>query len=151
MVDSRDKGSRAETVIKEKLKELTGLNWQRTPGSGSLGAQHLLKGDLYVPGVANTFCVECKHYKDDHLTSEILTSKNPTLLGWWSQAVRQGIQVGRKPLLIFKHDRSKLFVCFDIMPHNDNYRYFVVCDNNSEFFVCLLEDWIKNENPSFVS
>lgn len=151
MVDSRDKGSRAETLIKEKLKELTGLNWQRTPGSGSLGAQHLLKGDLYVPGVTNVYCVECKHYKDDHLTSEIFTHKNPILLDWWSQAVRQGKQVSRKPLLLFKHDRSKIFVCFEDMPFSDldKFAYFKI--QEYEFYVCVLETWIQFENPKFVS
>lgn len=49
MVDSRQKGARAETDAKNILKMYTKLNWQRVPGSGALGAQHKLKGDLYIP------------------------------------------------------------------------------------------------------
>lgn len=150
MVDSRDKGSRAESLIKTKLRELTGLNWQRTPGSGALSETHLLKGDLYVPGEKNFWCVECKHYKDDHFTSEILTHKNPLLLDWWSQAVRQGNQVSKKPLLIFKHDRSKIFVAFQDLPSH-SYKNVCVSVPPYEFFVALLEDWIANENPKFIA
>lgn len=56
MVDSRDKGSRAETVIKDKLKTLTGLDWQRTPGSGALDAKHLLK-EIYMCQAEQTLFV----------------------------------------------------------------------------------------------
>lgn len=150
MVDSRDKGARAESLIKDKLKSLTGLNWQRTPGSGALDPKHLLKGDLYIPGQTNTFCVECKHYKEDHLTSEILTSKNPTIIDWWTQAVRQGEQVNRKPLLLFKHDRSKIFVAFEDFPEVD-YNYVYISREPYQFFVAILEDWITHTNPKFVT
>lgn len=112
MVDSRQKGARAEAAAKGMLIKHTGLDWQRTPGSGALNAAHKLKGDLYIPDCKNKFCVEVKHYKDDHLTSKILTDKNPQLLKWWEQAVRQGEQTGREPLLLFKFDRSKWFVAF---------------------------------------
>jgi len=70
----------------------------------------MLKGDIYIPNAANRFCIEVKHYKDDHLTSKILTSKNPQLMEWWLQAVRQGEQVDMSPMLFFKFDRSKWFM-----------------------------------------
>lgn len=151
MVDSRDKGSRAETTIKNELKFLTGLNWQRTPGSGALNQVHGLKGDLYVPDSKNTFCVECKHYADDHLTSKILTDKNPQLLTWWQQTQRQAEQVNREPLLIFKFDRSKIFCAFELMPESGNLAFMYINRNGQEFYVSLLDQWIKLENPKFVS
>ena len=89
MVDSRQKGARAESAVKAVLKSATGLNWQRVPGSGALGVEHKLKGDLYIPDANNKYCVEVKHYKDDHLTSAILSGKNPLLFEWWEQAIRQ--------------------------------------------------------------
>ncbi len=110
MVDSRQKGARAESLLKKLLRDKTGINFQRTPGSGALNATHMLKGDIYIPNEKNRFCIEAKHYKDDHLTSKILTSKNPQLIEWWSQAVRQGEQVNMQPLLFFKFDRSKWFI-----------------------------------------
>lgn len=146
MVDSRQKGSRAESVIKDKLKSLTGLGWERTPSSGALDAKHGLKGDLYIPNATNIFCVECKHYADDHLTSALLTSKSPQLMEWWGQAKRQAMQVGRKPLLIFKFDRSKIFVAYEDMPSSDQLKQLLILDS---FFVSLLEDWIAVEKPKF--
>jgi len=110
MVDSRQKGGRAEAALKKVLRDATGINFQRTPGSGALAPTHMLKGDIYIPNAANRFCIEVKHYKDDHLNSKILTSKTPQLIEWWEQAVRQGGQVDMIPLLFFKHDRGKWFM-----------------------------------------
>jgi Holliday junction resolvase len=149
MVDSRDKGSRAETAVKKTLKDLTGLDWQRTPGSGALDAKHLMKGDLYLPGIGNVFCVEVKHYQDDHLTSKILTDKVPQLFHWWEQCKRQADQVNREPLLIFKFDRSKMFCAFELMP-NSHLPFMYVSRNGFEFYVAVLEDWIELERPQFV-
>lgn len=146
MVDPRAKGAKAETVIRDALRTLTGLGWERTPGSGALDPKHKLKGDLYVPDRKNLYCVECKHYAEDHLTSKLLTSKSPQLIEWWSQAVRQGSQVGRKPLLIFKFDRSKLFVAYEDIP-SANITNMLVLDL---FFVSILEDWVTKCEPVFV-
>jgi len=151
MVDSRAKGARTETVVRDALKKHTGLGWERVPGSGALDPKHLLKGDLYVPGRTNLWCVEVKGYKEDHLTSQLLTSKTPQLIEFWEQSVRQGIQVGKKPLLIFKFDRSKVFVAFDDMPNSQNYRCIYYNHESHEFYVALLEDWLVHEQPEFVT
>ena len=110
MVDSRAKGYRAEDALKKLLRLETGLNFQRTPGSGALNETHKLKGDVYIPNAANKYCIEVKHYKDDHLTSKILTGKTPQLIEWWEQAVRQGEQVDMQPILFFKFNNSKWFM-----------------------------------------
>lgn len=149
MVDSRDKGSRAETIVRDLLREHTGLKWERVPGSGALNEKHGLKGDLYIPNERNIFAVEVKHYAEDHLTSAILTGKSPQLIEWWSQAVRQGTQVGRKPLLLFKHDRSKVFAAYEDMPHNE-YRVVFVSVLGYNFYISTLTDWISNEKPKFI-
>jgi len=150
MVDSREKGSRAETAVRKLLKQKTGLNWERTPGSGALNEKHKLKGDIYIPDAKNVYCVEVKHYKDDHFNSSLFTGKTPQLIIWWEQAVRQGLQTDRKPLLIFKFDRSKLFVAFQDMP-TSSYRYAFLNIENHEFYIALLEDFLEFENPKFVT
>lgn len=149
MVDSRDKGSRAETIIRDALRVATGLQWERVPGSGALHEKHLLKGDLYVPGKDNVYAVECKHYAEDHLTSEVLSSKSPILLDWWEQTVRQSIQVDKQPLLIFKYDRSKLFVAFNSIP-SATYPCICVERNKHMFYTALLSDWLTHEKPIFI-
>lgn len=149
MVDSRAKGATAETKVRDELRKITGLKWERVPGSGALDPKHQLKGDLYIPGQSNKYCVEVKHYKECHLTSNILTDKSPQLIEWWQQTIRESNQVSKKPLLIFKHDRSKLFAAFQEMPSAD-YRYIFVSLLGHEFYISLLEDYLKNEQPEFI-
>lgn len=150
MVDSRAKGARTETVVRDALKKHTGLAWERVPGSGALDPKHQLKGDLYVPGRTNLWCVEVKGYAEDHISSALLTGKSPQLIEFWKQSVRQGYQVNKKPLLIFKFDRSKIFSAFLDMP-TTNYRYIFASIDEHEFYVSLLDDWLANEQPQFVT
>jgi hypothetical protein len=136
-VDSRAKGARAETIVRDLLRKITGLQWERVPSSGALDPKHGLKGDLYVPNENNLYSVEVKHYEQDHLTSSILTAKDPQLLIWWEQAVRQGKQVKKQPLLIFKHDRSKIFCAYSELPAG-GYRFMTISAKEYEFSVALL-------------
>lgn len=148
-IDSRAKGARAETEVAKVLKSKTGLDFKRVPMSGGLHESHQLKGDLYLVNSLNIFCIEVKHYKDDHLTSKVLTDRNPQLLEWWKQTVREAAQISRKPLLIYKFDRSKLFVAFKDMP-NSNYNFVFVSVNGLEFYTAKLEDWLRYDQPRFV-
>jgi hypothetical protein len=150
VVDARAKGARTETTVRDLLKKYTNLGWERVPGSGALDPKHLLKGDLYVPGRTNLYCTEVKGYAEDHLTSALLTGKNPQLIEFWKQSIRQGEQVNKKPLLIFKFDRSKVFAAYKEMP-NHSYRYVFVNIDGYEFYVSLLEDWLTHEQPQFVT
>lgn len=153
MVDPRAKGARTETTVRDLLRKHTKLQWERVPGSGALDEKHKLKGDLYIPDEKNRYCVEVKGYAEDHLTSAVLSSKTPQLLTFWEQAVRQGQQVGREPLLIFKYDRSKIFVahCDPNYIPDGAYPYMIVARNGHEFFVSLLEDWLVHEQPKFIA
>lgn len=150
MVDSRQKGARAEADIVKKLSEHTGHNFKRIPMSGALDAAHGLKGDVYVPNSLNIYCIEVKHYKDDHFTSKVLTDKTPQILEWWQQTIREAAQVSRKPLLIYKFDRSKIFCAFKDMPNYTEYRWAYLNIDGHEFYSAKLEDWLKYEQPRFV-
>lgn len=144
MVDARQKGARGETIVRDALRKLTGLQWERTPGSGALDAKHKLKGDLYVPDSKNKYCVEVKNYEDDHLTSKYLTGISPQISIWWAQTIRESGEVGREPLLIFKFSRSKLFVAFQqTTPPPQKYMYL----SRDSIYVMVLEDWITLCNP----
>lgn len=128
MIDSRQKGRTAENNAKKTLIDLTGLGWERTPMSGALDPKHKLKGDLYIPGENLIYCVEVKHYKDDHLTSKLITSANPMLLKWWDQTVREAKQIGKEPLLLFKYNRSRWFTMFNNMDI-----YLAMADGHERF------------------
>jgi hypothetical protein len=149
MVDSRAKGATGETKVRDTLRSYTKLQWERVPGSGALDPKHGLKGDLYVPGKVNRYCVEVKNYKDDHLTSKILTSKNPQLIEWWEQTLRESKQVSKLPLLIFKFDRSKLFAAYEEFPP-DSLAFLGIHTDKHDFYVSILEDLLLLHSPRFV-
>ena len=149
MVDVRQKGATAETKARDVLRQQTGLKWERVPGSGALDPKHQLKGDLYVPGEKNLYSVEVKHYKDSHINHLLITGKNPQIIEWWEQAVRQGLQVDKTPLLIFKHDRSPFYSAFWDIP-NDGFNHLTVKHGEHEFTICLLEDYLKHQKPKFI-
>lgn len=149
MVDSKAKGARGETIVRDAMRSLTGLGWERTPGSGALDPKHQLKGDLYIPNSKNNYCVEVKNYADDELSTKLLTGVSPIMLTWWEQAIRQGIQVDKKPLLVFKHNRSKLFAAFEDAQYK-NYSHIDVRIKSCEFRIALLEDFVKQEDPQWV-
>ena len=153
VVDSRQKGARTETLARDMLRKHTGLNWERVPGSGALDPKHQLKGDLYIPGQNNRFCVEVKGYAEDHINSGLLTHKTPQLIEWWQQTDRQARQVDKLPLLIFKYDRSKLFVAtvaYDLdMLEN---RWLLYSNGGDyEFYIMLLEDWLNGPTIKFIA
>ena len=81
-VDSREKGKRAEYQVRDILRERTGLEWERVPGSGAFGQSHGLKGDIYLPpqtGKISKYCFEVKHYKDDNISSNLFNVGESTL------------------------------------------------------------------------
>jgi len=146
MVTSNSKGARGETIIRDKLRQLTGLQFERVPSSGALDPKHGLKGDLYIPNENNLYAIEVKNYEEDHLTSKVLTSVNSQLHQFWEQAVRQGRQVNKKPLLLFKFARSKIFAAYRDIPDNIDHIYI----SKGDFYVSLMEEWIVQEKPQFI-
>lgn len=71
MVDSRAKGARGEYLVRDLLRESTGLQFERVPSSGALD---YLKGDLYVPHAKNRFCIEVKNYESSPLSDKVFTA-----------------------------------------------------------------------------
>lgn len=148
MVDSRAKGARNELALRDKLRDDTGLQWERTPSSGALSANHGLKGDLYIPNAKNNFAVEVKAYKEDHITSAILSSKESILHKWWKQAERQARETDKKPLLFCKKDRGKWFVCFRAVPA---FGYDWILVSNGRFYIAMYDHWIRNQEVEWTS
>jgi hypothetical protein len=145
MIDSRAKGRAAELKCRDELRKLTKLMWERTPMSGALDAIHLLKGDIYVPQVNIKFCIEVKFYKDDQISTKLLTGKSPIFMGWWEQTCREAKQMNKEPLLIFKHNRGKWFAAhFDCDVHlnmADDCRTLTL--SPEDIFICLLTDFCE--------
>lgn len=135
---SKAKGSAYEQKIASLLTSEFDKEFRRVPLSGSID---YLKGDIWTPHDTAwwPYAIECKHYKDIEWNN-LLTSKTTDLLQFWRQTVREADVMQKKPLLIFRWNRSKDFVAF-----NDDLEvdfYIEVKSFGCQFKVTKLEDWI---------
>ena len=113
-INVRQKGKVGEALVKKFLEDKTGITFSYTPGSGS----GKIKGDLFIEGYKNVFCIEVKNYAEPPNFSGALINKSNDFVGWWTKLQKQSGKL--RPLLIFKYNRSKLFIATDIKPANSN-------------------------------
>jgi Holliday junction resolvase len=157
MVDSREKGKRAEYQVRDLLRERTGLGWERVPGSGGFSAVHGLKGDIYLPDQECRHCIEVKHYKDDTVNSLLLKNPDNQLAKFWAQTVREADEINKEPLLIFKKDRGQWLVAArhsaDILPeliYTNEFRE----DKHTEatmdqLYIYFFSAWLATKNTEY--
>ena len=136
---SKIKGSIYEAKIAKYLSTELKKDFKRVPLSGSI---EYLKGDIWLPTdtAGWPYTLECKHHKDIQWNN-LLTSKTTDLLSFWRQTVREAETMNKKPLLIFRWNRSKDFAAFD-----DNLEvahYVEVKSFGSHFKVTKLDTWIE--------
>lgn len=134
MVNARQKGALGENKLIDFIKDHTGLEFKRTPGSGS----GKIKGDLYLPN--DLVCIEVKNYKEDPFNSNILCNKTSLIPQWWKKLKKEA--KGKRPLLFYRWNRSKWFVVTDVKPTK--------CKNYLDFpvlgcYIILAEEWITSE------
>ena len=146
MVDSRAKGARGEYIVRDVLREATGLQFERVPNSGAL---EYLKGDLYVPNERNKFCIEVKNYSESPLNDKIFTAQRTNnLIRWWKKIVQQAKGGDQEPLLFFKYNRSAIFVVTAEKPLSSESQYMYI--NWLDCYVMIADDWLKEEKPEFL-
>lgn len=135
---SKIKGSSYEAKIRDILTKELKIEFKRMPLSGSL---EYLKGDLWTPHdtAAWPYCIECKHYSEVNWNG-LLTAKSSDLLNFWRQAIREAEVMKKKPLVIYRWDRSKDYICWnDSINLNIQITYSGFgCD----FKMGLLQDWL---------
>lgn len=148
MVDSREKGKRGEYQVRDLFRKHTGLPWERVPGSGMFGAQHALKGDIYVPETNYRHCVEIKTYATDTINCNLLNNSKSQLETFWEQCSREAGQINKEPILVFKKDRGKWIVAtedFEVLDYSDLGMSFQSSLLGTTLFMVLLEDWFKKD------
>lgn len=144
MVDSRQKGARGEYLVRDMLRDATKLQFERVPNSGAL---EYLKGDLYVPHKTNYYCIEVKFYKESPFSDKIFTQeKTNNLSRWWRKLITQAEQGNQAPLLFFKYNRSKVFVCADTRPESTKHVFidWLGC------YLMMADEWLENETVEFI-
>lgn len=136
---SKIKGSAYEAKIRDMLnEEFKNIRFERVPLSGSI---EYLKGDIWTPHdtAAWPWCIEAKHYADIEWNN-LLTAKTTDLIRFWEQALREADVMKKKPLLIFRWNRSKDFVAYndDIVVES----YVQVNSFGYSFKISLFTDWV---------
>lgn len=146
MVDSRAKGARGEYIVRDMLRESTGLQFERVPSSGALD---YLKGDLYVPHAKNKFCIEVKNYESSPLNDKIFTApRTNNLIKWWKKVVQQAEGGNQEPLLFFKYNRSTIFVVTADLPKVT--AHFIKIEW-LKCYVLVASEWLEAEKPEFIN
>lgn len=150
MVDSRQKGARAESQAKDLLNAYAGGKiFERTPSSGALNEKHFLKGDLYIPAERNLYTIEVKSYKESQI-NHLMLGKSPKLIEWWQQTERQARQNRDNiPLLLFKHDRSKFYVATEEINMKAKYSNIIYSYSEYKLQISLLSNFLEFEKPKF--
>lgn len=142
-VNSRTKGARGENSVRDLLVQHSGIPFERTPGSGS----GKIKGDLHIPNKVNRYCIEVKNYAESPLHDKIFTSKTSNLVVWWTKLCSQATSCGQEPLLIFKYNRSKLFVVTADKPISTEKFLYISWLN---CYIMLCDDWLSNERITWL-
>lgn len=143
---SKIKGSAYEAKIRDYLTKELDIEFKRMPLSGSL---EYLKGDLWTPfdTASWPYCIECKHYAEVDWNG-LLTAKSSDLLSFWKQALREAETMRKRPLVIYRWNRSKDYVCW-----NDDITlsHYIDCNIfDHSFKMGLLSDWIEAYKKSLL-
>lgn len=134
---SKTKGRTFEYVVRDICTDAFQTQFERVPLSGALS---YLKGDVYAPWKPDfPWCIEAKHHKEV-LWNNVLTAKSSLLLSFWEQTTREAKVMKKHPLLIYKWDRSKLYVCWNDDIEVDNYVF--IKSGQHEFKMALLDHWL---------
>ena len=137
MNKSKAKGSAYELKLAKILSDRLAKEFKRVPLSGSLS---YIKGDLWVPSDTASFeyCIEAKHYKELNFTNLLHAGSND-LYKFWDQCQREAEVMKKKPLVIFRFNRSKDYVIYS----GDGPKFYQeICSQFAKFRIALLDDWI---------
>jgi hypothetical protein len=137
---SKLKGTAFESKIVKTLSEALGKEFKRMPLSGAIS---YLKSDIWLPSdtAAWPFSVECKHYAELEWNN-FLTSKTTNILDFWTQVSKDAITMNKKPLLIFRWNRSKDYVGWSDFSI-DCPNYVEIKSFGHHFRIGLLTDWLE--------
>lgn len=114
---ARTKGSNFERKTAKSFGGWWNAEFHRTPGSGSLhwSSSNNVAGDVVTPTEANfPFVIECKDHKDNWTLESVVLNKSD-VKNWWAQVVNDAISVNKVPMLVFKRNRSDIFI---MLPYN---------------------------------
>ena len=129
-INSRTKGASAEREVIGLIEDHLGVRCKRNLMQTADGGHDLIGLDGWA--------VEVKRYK----------SATPAVKeGWWQQAVRQAKDVGQKPVVLYRLDRSYWRALIEVPgSYFDQEDFRCVADIDAElFFAIAREDLLSEE------
>lgn len=136
---SKQKGRSFEYVVRDAFSEAYNQKFERVPLSGAL---EYLKGDVYCPWLPNfPYCIEAKHHKEVPWNNLISAKKSSLLLDFWKQTLREAEKMKKRPLLVYKWDRSKIYCCWDDELNLSD--QITVNVDNLYFKMGLFDEWLS--------
>lgn len=163
----KNKGSAFERTICKKLSEWMEADeviFWRSASSGARSTQlaksgtkaTLTGGDITALSeegswLTSYFSIECKFYAD--FSFDLLLQNKGKIPEWWSQCILDSNRDGKNPMMIFKKNRSPIYVAFDptvlvlmsIQCDLSHVRQMTIGNNKSSesMTIMLFEDWLE--------
>jgi len=120
-INSYRKGSNFERLIAKILSKRLGIEIIRVPQSGAFSSTHQTNyagGDLLCADKEKffPFLFELKHQNKTNLLLDVLNLKKrkKEIFEWIDQAERDGKRIGKIPIIIFRLNRSPIFLIIKI-------------------------------------
>lgn len=136
---SKIKGSTFEYKIRDIFTETFGKQFERVPLSGALS---YLKGDIWSPYWPEIrWTIECKHHKEVDWNNILTAPASNLVMTFWDQAAREAAVMKKLPLLIYRWDNGKDYVCW--VDEDINCQNQIIIDTEKrKFKMALLSDWL---------
>lgn len=112
-INSKNKGSSFERKIAALLTAWSGMEFHRTPGSGSLHWKddNNVTGDIVAPFNINfPISIECKKHEVDWEIDKLLIGTS-SIWKFWRQACEDSLRhEAKEPFLIFSKNRREIYL-----------------------------------------
>ena len=165
-INSSKKGGKNEREIAKLFEEWTGTEFVRVPRSGGLHWKSGMSvtGDI-IPAdpfdlVQFPFTIEAKFYAAITFQDLILPNKSD-IAKFYAQSTRDGVSVGKYPLVLFRYNRMKKHLYFVVMGYKQfirvrklmplengwfNYRNEFVIFTSDNLFATDFEEFLETLN-----
>lgn len=159
------KGGAFERLICRKLTEwITGkpkpeIFWRSATSGAKATVEHKAGRDSHMGGDLVTihpkgqpfidqFSVELKHRKSYGKMESLIEGKG-ALLEWWNQCEEDAIRSSRYPLLIFKANRTPIYVAH-VVPWRRRGLKFSDLESHHEVCIVTLDCWLETPWPKML-
>lgn len=151
MVNGKKKGSNFERKVARLLTQWCGVEFHRTPGSGSLhwGKDTRVRGDI-VPPIDFYFPFSVEVKKHEGWSIEQILNYKGEFFSWWGQCVHDALETNKTPLLVFSKNRSPIyFATYSSIVEGVSFLSYLYLEKNS-LLISNFEELIQYPYPKII-